>query len=85
MKDKQTFLRMMPIKKSLSLERKTKFDSEGEELNAINDAVEEIRKTQMEILQRMQDIHSLNVSRLNDTADGRESSLDDKNNGRDEE
>lgn len=85
MKDKQTFLRMMPIKKSLSLERKTKFDFEGEELNAINDAVEEIRKTQLEILQRMQDIHSLSTSRLNDTAGGQESSLDDKENDRIEE
>ena len=46
---------MMPIKKSLSLERKLTFGAEGEELNAINDAIEKIQRTQMEILRRIQE------------------------------
>lgn len=53
MKDKQTFIHLLPIKRSLSLERKTTFGGEDTTLEAIQQAVQSISRSNERILGRL--------------------------------
>ena len=53
MLEKQSFIRLMPIKHSLTLERRTKLDDGVVTLEALQASVDELRKTQKIILQKL--------------------------------
>merc|ERR1711871_478095 len=60
MQDKQKFIRLMPIKKSLSLERKNALDGDDDDLAQIQKSIESIERTQRKIISRLHGISKNN-------------------------
>ena len=53
MKDKQTFIKLLPIKRSLSLERKSTQEGEGVSLESLNEAIHALESQQTRLLEML--------------------------------